>query len=278
MSIFRNASTTHALPYADHVRLVSSDQPFRWLRLGWQDFVAAPMVSVCYGLLFFIIGLLLTVGLWRVRATYLILPLASGFMLVGPGLTLGFQAISRDLERNEHPSFVRALLAWRANPASIFNFGMTFACFFLLWIWLAQLVFDHSFPPATEMDPQRVLNAILFTVDGLTFLTLFLVLGAVMAALAFAAGAFAIPMLLDRKVDVIEAMATSITAVILNLPAMIVWAAILVVLTAAGMALFYVGLVVTLPLAGYATWHAYRAVIASEETGHSPETDRARAH
>ena len=216
-------------------------------------------------------GFVLTVGLWRIGATYLILPLAIGFMLLGPALTLGFQAISRDLERNEHPSFSRALLAWRANPASIFNFGMAFACFFLLWIWLAQLVFDHSFPPATEMDPQRVLNAILFTVDGLTFLTLLLVLGAVMATLAFAAGAFAIPMLLDRKVDIIEAMATSITAVILNLPAMIVWAAILVVLTAAGMALFYVGLVVTLPLAGYATWHAYRAVIASERIpGSSP--------
>jgi uncharacterized membrane protein len=233
--------------------------------LGWQDFAAAPTVSVCYGLLFVIIGLAITVGLWRVRATYLILPLASGFMLIGPALTLGFQAISRDLERNEHPSFVRALLAWKANPASIFNFGMAFACFFLLWIWLAQLVFDRNFPPATEMDPQRVLNAILFTADGLTFSILFLVLGAVMATLAFAGGAFAIPMLLDRKVDIIEAMGTSLTAVIINLPTMIVWAAILVVLTAAGMALFYVGLVVTLPLAGYATWHAYRAVIISAE-------------
>ena len=128
------------------------------------------------------------------------------------------------------------------------------------------------------MDPQRVLNAILFTGDGLTFLTLFLVLGAVMATLAFAAGAFAIPMLLDCKVDIIEAMGTSVTAVILNLPTMIVWAAVLVVLTAAGMALFYVGLVVTLPLAGYATWHAYRAVIISEKTGSSDETERARAH
>jgi uncharacterized membrane protein len=105
----------------------------------------------------------------------------------------------------------------------------------------------------------------LFTVDGLTFLALFLALGAIMAALAFAGGAFAIPMLLDRKVGIIEAMGTSFTAVLLNLPTMIVWAAILVVLTAAGMALFYLGLVVTLPLAGYATWHAYRAVITLEE-------------
>src|SRR5271165_2781769 len=141
MSIFRNVSATRALPYADHVRLVSSDEPFRWLRLGWQDLIAAPMVSLCYGLLFVIIGLALTVGLWRLGATYLILPLASGFMLLGPALTLGFQAISRYLEKGERPSFVRALLAWRANVGPIFNFGMAFTCFFLLWLRLAQLVF-----------------------------------------------------------------------------------------------------------------------------------------
>jgi len=34
-----------------------------------------------------------------------------------------------------------------------------------------------------------------------------------------------------------------------------------VMLTVVGMAAFYVGLVITLPLAGHATWHAYRAVI-----------------
>src|SRR5271165_425936 len=121
MSIFRNVSATRALPYADHVRLVSSDEPFRWLRLGWQDLIAAPVLSVCYGLLFVIIGLALTVGLWHIGATYLILPLASGFMLLGPALTLGFQAISRDLEREERPSFANALLAWKGNVAPIFN-------------------------------------------------------------------------------------------------------------------------------------------------------------
>ena len=97
------------------------------------------------------------------------------------------------------------------------------------------------------------------------FLAMFMALGAIMAALAFAGGAFAIPMLLDRQVGIIEAMGTSFTAVMLNLPTMIVWSAILAVLTAAGMALFYVDLIVTLPLAGYATWHAYRAVIGAEE-------------
>ena len=92
MSIFRNVSMT-ALPYADHVRLVSTDEPFSWLRLGWQDLVAAPIVSLCYGLLFVVVGLALTVGLWRIGATYLILPLVSGFMLVGRHSRLDFRRL-----------------------------------------------------------------------------------------------------------------------------------------------------------------------------------------
>ena len=42
---------------------------------------------------------------------------------------------------------------------------------------------------------------------------------------------------------------------------MAVWAGLLVALTVVGMALFFVGLAVTLPVAGHAAWHAYRGTI-----------------
>jgi len=54
---------------------------------------------------------------------------------------------------------------------------------------------------------------------------------------------------------------TSLKAVGANVPAMIVWGTIIVALTAAGFALFFVGLVVTVPVIGHATWHAYRALV-----------------
>jgi uncharacterized membrane protein len=260
-------SSTSSLPYADCVRVVASDQPFRWLALGWQDFSAAPVASVCYGLLFVIVGIALTVGLWRVQATYLLLSLAGGFMLVGPALTVGFQAISRDLERHERPSFARALLAWRANTGPILSAGLALMCLFFLWFRLAGILFALTFPRTTALDVQSLLDATFFTTKRLTFLIFLLALGAAMAALVFVAGAFALPMLLDRPVGMFEAIATSISAVVLNWRTMFLWATILVVLTIAGMAVFYIGLVITLPLAGHAAWHAYRAVIM-------PDADR----
>jgi len=265
MSIIRAGLSTASLPYADHVRLVASDQPFRWLGLGWRDFIAAPVVSVCYGLLFVVVGLGLTAGLWHTNSIYLLFPLAAGFMLLGPALTIGFQAISRDLERHERPSFIRALLAWRVNAGAILHAGLTLTLVFLIWLRLAQLAFALTIFHTTGLDVQSLLNATFFTINGLAFVALLLALGAALAAAVFTAGAFALPMLLDRRVDMLEAIATSFTAVMVNLPAMLVWAAMLVLLTAAGMAMFFVGLAVTLPLAGHATWHAYRAVIKSAE-------------
>jgi uncharacterized membrane protein len=255
------AQPASPLPYAYHVRRVAIGEPFRWFAAGWRDLVAAPVVSLCYGLLFVIAGYVLTLGLWRIGTIYLVLPLISGFMLLGPALTLGFQAISRDQERHQRPSFASALFAWRENAGPIFYAGAAFMFLFLVWFRLSQYIFALSFPDVMEVEAQGVFNALLFTSDGQTFLALFLALGAVMAVLAFAGGAFALPLLLDRKIGMAEAISTSFTAVMLNLGTMVVWAVLLVALTVVGMAVFYVGLAITLPLAGHATWHAYRAVI-----------------
>jgi len=261
MPITRGEASAPSLPYAYRVPVVD---PVRWLAAGARDLMAAPVASLCYGLLFVIAGYVLTFGLWRIHSIYLLLPLVSGFMLLGPALTLGFQAISRDLERHGRPSLAGALLAWRANAGPIFYAGLAFMFLFLVWFRLAELVFALSFPDVIGMDGSSVIHATLFTAEGQTFLALFVGLGAGMAVLAFAGGAFALPMLLDRNVGMSEAVATSFTAVMLNLRTMALWAALLVVLTVAGMAVFYVGLAVTLPLAGHATWHAYRDVIRSD--------------
>lgn len=261
MPITHGGASVPPLPYAHHVRRVSFDQAFGWFGAGARDLLAAPAASLCYGLLFVIAGYVLTAGLWRVHSIYLLLPLVSGFMLLGPALTLGFQAISRDLEQHTRPSFMGALLAWRVNTGPIFYTGLAFMFLFLVWFRLAQLIFALNFPDVIGLDVQGVTNAVLFTTGGWTFLVLFLALGAAIAVLVFAGGAVALPMLLDRKVGMSEAIATSFAAVMLNLRAMALWAVLLVLLTAVGMATFYVGLVITLPLAGHATWHAYRAVI-----------------
>ena len=240
---------------------VSAEAPFVWLAAGWRDLCASPGASLSYGLIFVVAGLVLAVSLIAANMIYLFVPFATGFMLVGPAATLGFYAISRDLERGTRPSFARAMAAWWDNPSPMLYAGSALLFLLLLWVRLAQLVFAAIFTTTVGLDAQSLLAATLFTGWGQTFLGIIVAIGAVMAALAFAGAAFALPLLFDRPVGMVEAVATSWTAVEINLPAMAVWAFLLTLLTAAGMAAGLIGLALTLLVAGHATWHAYRAVI-----------------
>jgi uncharacterized membrane protein len=68
-------------------------------------------------------------------------------------------------------------------------------------------------------------------------------------------------MLLDRDVDAVTAVVTSINAVLRNKPAMAVWIAIIVLALGAGFATAFLGMAIALPLIGHATWHAYQDTI-----------------
>ena len=71
-------------------------------------------------------------------------------------------------------------------------------------------------------------------------------------------------MLMDRQVDVMTAIQTSLEAVRINWRPMLLWAAIIVVLVGTGLATFYLGLLVAMPVVGHATWHAYRDLVGEE--------------
>jgi len=185
-------------------------------------------------------------------------------MLLGPVLSVGFYAMSREQEHNVRPSLADALLAWRANSGPIFNAALAFLFLFLVWLRLSQLLFALTAPSAAGLDVHDLARALVFTPSGQTFLVLFVLLGAVTAIIAFACGAFTLQILLDRDAGLAEAVSISVTAVWMNVEAMVYWAAILVVLVAAGFMLAYVGLAVTLPVAGRASWRAYRATILPE--------------
>jgi uncharacterized membrane protein len=248
------------LPYAERVRAVATDEPFRWLAAGWRDFRAAPLPSLTLGVIVVATGLALTGGLVLSGYFYLTLPLVVGFMLVGPALTVGYYALSRDAEAGRTPTLAGALAAWRGNAGGLLCLGLALVAFLVLWMRFAALIFAIFFP-YSMLDVQALVNATLFTVEGLSFLSVGTLVGGVMAAIAFAAGAFSLPLLFDRRVGMLEAVVTSVVAVVLNARTMAVWAALVVVFAGAGLALGFVGLAVTLPLLGHATWHAYRATI-----------------
>ncbi|HUJ53754.1 MAG TPA: DUF2189 domain-containing protein, partial [Steroidobacteraceae bacterium] len=89
----------------------------------------------------------------------------------------------------------------------------------------------------------------------------YIAVGGVLAAVVFAVSVVAVPVIIDRHASAADAIRASLRATFANLPAMIVWALLIVGLTAVGFLTLLVGMVVVAPLLGYATWHAYRDLI-----------------
>jgi uncharacterized membrane protein len=258
-----HSSVDHSLPELPALRPVSLDRSTTWLERGWRDFAAHPGIGLAYGSVFAFLGWLLTFGLARFGMGSLILPLAAGFMLVAPFLAVGLYEVSRRREAGEHVTFGHALRALGRN-SQMADMGLVLLLAFFVWFQLAMILFALFFggtPPALDAFFSQVVMA----PQGAIFLLTGTLVGGVVAALVFALSVVSMPMLLDRRdVGALTAMRTSLRAVWLNRMNMIGWAATLATLGMLGLAAFFVGLAVTLPIAAHASWHAYRDLVAEE--------------
>lgn len=241
-------------------RQIGFDHPWSWLAKGLNDLTRAPAVSLTYGALLAILGCLLTYGLFRLDAWYVVLPLASGFMLVGPILGVGLYEVSRRLEAGEKVTLWSALTAWRRNPGAVFAIGLVLMLAFLLWIRIATLLFA-LFYGASEFQMEQFFNETFFSFTSIWFLVTGIATGAFLATVVFSITAVAFPMILDRQSSATAAVFTSLTAVARNWRPLVLWAFLIVVFSVAGLVLIYVGLIVTLPLIGHASYHAYRDLV-----------------
>ena len=80
---------------------------------------------------------------------------------------------------------------------------------------------------------------------------------------AYMISVITVPILIDRKIDGFTAIRLSIKSVLKNMPAMMLWAFLIVLITGLGLITYYIGLIIALPLMGHASWHAYRSLVPS---------------
>lgn len=244
------------------IRQVEIDRPWTWLAKGWNDILAAPRVSLAYGAAIAGASIALAGVLVVLETVYLLLPMAAGFFLVAPLVAVGLYETSRRISAGEQVSLPAALGAAGRNRAQIALLGLALMLLHLAWVRIATLLFALFFDRA-HPSWGAIIDTIFFSPVSLPFLATGSVIGLGLAIVAFSIAAFSIPMLIDRDTNVMLAIATSVTAVSRNWKPMALWAALIVVFTAVGMATLFVGLVVAMPLIGHATWHAYRDVVAT---------------
>lgn len=242
------------------IRRVGILRPFDWLRMGWTDLIRAWPITLAFGVAFAAIGYGLVHAGW-VRP-YLAMTMTTGFLLIAPFMALVFHDISKRAEqRARHGAAPRPFAGVRRNPVSIALFGLLLAFLLSAWERLSAILFALNLGSAGVPDAGL---AWLISLDHIGFLLAYGLFGGAIALLAFGLSAVSLPMMLDRQVDIVTALVTSLWAVWDNRAAMALWAVLIVALTGVGIATQFIGLAFIFPWLGHATWHAYRDLVLSE--------------
>lgn len=240
-----------------HVNKVGLMAPFGWLSKGFSDLKKAKLPSLLYGLVFAVIGLFLVFmasknPLWSVA-------FASAFLLMGPFLAIGLYELSSQIENNKKPCLLDSIVKIKENAVGLGFFVVLLSVLLIIWLRISAMVAGVFFDDLELIT--KGWSVLLKGDHSIEFLLFFTFFGFFIAQLVFSISVVSIPMLLDRKVDVITAIMTSLRVVMTNPLPMLVWAIIIVALINVGMLFAFVGLMITLPIIGHASWHAYRELV-----------------
>lgn len=248
---------------------ISAPDLRQWLAKGWNDLWRAP-AALLHGFVVSAVGLLILAYSWAQPVAAMIF--ISGFLLVGPILAVGANAMARRLEQGRAGSVGTGLSAIRELGGALWIYAAVLIILFALWAsvvwrWIGVLMLGDLGAPATMGE---VLGAMLASPQGMVTL-----LGVIAAGLVFALAVFAIslvtlPAMLDRKKGFVDAAAVSLKAFMANPGPLLLWGVIITALFAVSAATAFIALIVIFPWLGFAMWHGYRSLVGPGDRASGP--------
>lgn len=243
-------------PHTEYARTIPCEPlkisaPFLWLKQGLQDVFKAPLISLFYGVCFAIAAAGIEWLVYMQGSHLVIFPSLIIYMLIGPFLALGLYDASWQIEKQNNPKLFHSIKAIKRNGVSQWSFAVLLCVAMIFWMRIASLL--HALYP--EMQGASLQAFLPFLISGS-------VVGFIFSCLIFSMSAFSIPLMMERRVDMMTAVFTSFNAVKNNLGAMAVWATMIVLGLGFGFITAGIGMIITMPILGFATWHGYRQTIS----------------
>ena len=238
------------------------------LKQGGRDFKRRPLLSMFFGMIMALFGMIFLAGLLIYDQIWMMVPAGVGFPLVAPFLAAGLYEMSRRYQRGED-------FGWGSILAVVFKqqrreFGwMAFVMLFVFWVWIYQvrLLLALFLQWTSFSSLEGMIGILTTTTNGLLFLSVGTVVGAILATVLFSITVIAMPLLLDEEIDFVSAMILSVKTVTSNPRVMLGWGIIIAALTFLAILPLFAGIVIVLPIFGHATWHLYkRALIKTNPT------------
>lgn len=232
------------------------------LRAGLADFVALRSDVIFAAMLYPVIGICLMWAAVHKGVLPLMFPLASGFALVGPVAAIGLYELSRRREAGESPGWLDSLSVWRApGIGAIIGLGIGLAVLLVLWLTTAWIIYSLTMGGVTYPDTRTFVTDVFTTPEGLALILIGIPAGFAFALVALAVSVISFPLMLDRDIGLPRAVAASIDLTRKSPVTVLTWGAVVAAGLVVGAIPMLLGLAVTLPILGHATWHLYRRAV-----------------
>jgi uncharacterized membrane protein len=232
------------------------------LSRGIADFVAKPQFGLIIGAACAFFGIAIVACISWLNIPWMIYPFAIGFPLVGPFLAVGLYEVSRRLQAGETITWkavVSRMWIQRGRELS----WMAFVVLFVIWMWVYQvrLLMALFLGRMSFSSLPGFIDLITTTSEGLWFLGVGHIIGAALAILLFSITVISIPILMDRELDMVTAMITSVKVVLASPVVMIGWGLTVTLLVIIASLPLFLGLIIVLPILGHTTWHIYKKTV-----------------
>jgi uncharacterized membrane protein len=241
------------------------------LEEGVSDFWAMPSHAAFLALVYPLCGMVLAYAPSYQNALQLLFPLASGFALVGPFVAVGLYEMSRRRELGLEISWKYAFKVLRSpSIPSILALGSLLLTIFAAWIAASQSLYTALHGPTPPVAFVDFLQQVASTERGWLLIGVGCFIGFCFAVVTLAISVVSFPLLLDRDVGALMAVATSIKTVRKNPIPMALWGLIVAAALLIGSLPFFMGLTLVMPVLGHASWHLYRKVIVRDPKQEQP--------
>ena len=241
------------------LRSISSLQHEVWVNKAWADIKAAPLISLGYGLVCAIA--IMALLYWVSQHTQFIMSVISGFFFISPFLVIGIYDISRQLQRGEKPSLLHIIHSWDTRLNSVMQLIVIPVIIMAIWARMTMVFVALFFAKDVVMEDDKLLHMLMASDHAAMFFIFYFSIVACITAFIYAITLISLPICFDRNVDCVTAAVCSFRIVMNNLPLMSKWAGIVLLYSGFGFATMGLGFIITIPLLGHATWHAYQDLV-----------------